>query len=168
MKFEHIELVMLPLEEWKAARIIRFWFKELTCKCIGTIVYTRPFSKDCNMNSTDIIDDSIFMAVQNRYPDAHLFKKDLVWENSYENIERCYTGGRPKTDLTIRMTPAIDPDMMPKFVGKTIYAYDIHLNIFLDYIGDSKNIPSDIFVTKSFPYEDDIVFSRECANVLSL
>ena len=137
MSTEHIELVMLPAHEWKAARIIRFWFKELMCECGGTIVYTRPFSATCNMNNIDIIDECIFKAVQNRYPNAQIFKNDLAWENSYENIQRCYNGGRPTTNLTIRMTPAIDPDMMPKLIGKTLYAYDIHLNIFLDYSGSS-------------------------------
>lgn len=44
MTIPKVQLVMLPLSNWKVARVIRFRFKHHLCDCGGTIVYTRPFT----------------------------------------------------------------------------------------------------------------------------
>ena len=44
MSTPNVQLVMLPIPDWKVARVIRFRFKHHLCDCGGTIVYTRPFT----------------------------------------------------------------------------------------------------------------------------
>lgn len=164
----NIQLVMLPIQDWKVARVIKFRFRDHLCDCGGTIVYTRPLTTTYNKNTLDIVDNSIFQAINNLYPNVQAYSEDLLWENSYSNIQKIYDGGRPKTKLTIRMTPSFEPDMLPKLVGQTVYAYDVCLHIFLDYIGDPKNIPSDLFTTQGFPYNEDQLFRTVTSELSTL
>lgn len=164
----NVQLVMLPISDWKVARVIKFRFKHHLCDCGGTIVYIRPFTMTYNKNTPDVIDTCILEAIENLYSNVQTYSEDLVWNNSYSNIQQIYNGCRPKTNLTIRMTPSFDPDMLPKLVGQTVYAYDVHLHIFLDYIGNAANIPLNIFTTQGFPYNDDPLFKSEAQQVLTL
>lgn len=162
-------LEALPVQEWKVAKIIRFRFRYHLCDCDGTVVYTRPFTTTYNKDTPDIIDNCILEAIKGQYSDIQTYSKHLIWNNDYSDIQKIYDGGRPKTRLTIRMSPSFDADMLPKLVGRTIYAYDVYLNIFLNYIGDDiKHIPSDIFTTQGFPYEQDKLFSTITSQISSL
>lgn len=134
MSTPNVQLVMLPIPDWKVARVIRFRFKHHLCDCGGTIVYTRPFTITYNKNTPDTIDTCILAAIQNLYSNVQTYNEDLVWNTSYSDMQTIYDGGRPKTDLTIRMTPSFDSAILPQLVGQTVYAYDIHLHIFLNYI----------------------------------
>lgn len=168
MSTPNVQLVMLPIPDWKVARVIRFRFKHHLCDCGGTIVYTRPFTITYNKNTPDTIDTCILAAIQNLYSNVQTYNEDLVWNTSYSNMQTIYDGGRPKTDLTIRMTPSFDSAILPQLVGQTVYAYDIHLHIFLNYIGDIANIPPVIFTTQVFPYNEDSLFKSNVQQILTL
>lgn len=78
---------MLPLSNWKVARVIRFRFKHHLCDCGGTIVYTRPFTTTYNKNTLDIIDSCILEAIENLYSNVQVYSEDLIWNTSYSNIQ---------------------------------------------------------------------------------
>ena len=168
MNRAHSQLVMLPSQDWKVVKIIKFRFVHHLCNCSGTIVYTRPLSQTYNKDTNDQIDACILQAIDHLYSGAQIHSDNLLWENQYRQIQQIYDGGRHKTTLTIRMIPDIDMEMMPKLTSQLIYAYDVNLNIFLDYLGDPKNIPSDVFMTGKFSYDDDKLFSEETQHILSL
>lgn len=168
MSIPKIQLVMLPLSDWKVARVIRFRFKHHLCDCGGTIVYTRPFTTTYNKNNLDKIDTCILEAIENLYTNVQVYSEDLIWNTSYSNIQTIYDGGRPKTNLTIRMTPSFDPDLLPKLEGCTVYAYDVNLHIFLNYIGDATNIPPEIFTTQGFPHNEDSFFQSNIQQIQTL
>ena len=168
MNGTHCQLVMLPSQDWKVVKIIKFRFVYHLCNCTGTIVYTRPLSQTYNKDSKDQIDECILQAIGHLYSGVQIDSDNLLWKNQYCQFQRIYDGGRPKTTLTIRMIPDIDVEMMPKFTSRFIYAYDVNLNIFLDYLEDQKNIPSEVFTTGKFSYNDDKLFSKEIQHILSL
>ena len=168
MTIPKVQLVMLPLSNWKVARVIRFRFKHHLCDCGGTIVYTRPFTTTYNKNSLDKIDTCILEAIENLYTNVQVYSEDLIWNTSYSNIQTIYDGGRPKTNLTIRMTPSFDSALLPQFVGHTVYAYDVNLHIFLNYIGDAANIPPEIFITQGFPHNEDSFFQSNIQQIQTL
>lgn len=168
MTIPKVQLVMLPLSNWKVARVIRFRFKHHLCDCGGTIVYTRPFTTTYNKNTLDIIDSCILEAIENLYSNVQVYSEDLIWNTSYSNIQTIYDGGRPKTNLTIRMTPSFDSALLPQFVGHTVYAYDVNLHIFLNYIGDAANIPPEIFITQGFPHNEDSFFQSNIQQIQTL
>lgn len=168
MTIPKVQLVMLPLSNWKVARVIRFRFKHHLCDCGGTIVYTRPFTITYNKNTLDIIDSCILEAIENLYSNVQVYSEDLIWNTSYSNIQTIYDGGRPKTNLTIRMTPSFDSALLPQFVGHTVYAYDVNLHIFLNYIGDAANIPPEIFITQGFPHNEDSFFQSNIQQIQTL
>lgn len=168
MTIPKVQLVMLPLSNWKVARVIRFRFKHHLCDCGGTIVYTRPFTTTYNKNSLDKIDTCFLEAIENLYTNVQVYSEDLIWNTSYSNIQTIYDGGRPKTNLTIRMTPSFDSALLPQFVGHTVYAYDVNLHIFLNYIGDAANIPPEIFITQGFPHNEDSFFQSNIQQIQTL
>ena len=168
MTIPKVQLVMLPLSNWKVARVIRFRFKHHLCDCGGTIVYTRPFTTTYNKNTLDIIDSCILEAIENLYSNVQVYSEDLIWNTSYSNIQTIYDGGRPKTKLTIRMTPSFDSALLPQFIGHTVYAYDVNLHIFLNYIGDAANIPPEIFITQGFPHNEDSFFQSNIQQIQTL
>ena len=168
MTIPKVQLVMLPLSNWKVARVIRFRFKHHLCDCGGTIVYTRPFTTTYNKNTLDIIDSCILEAIENLYSNVQVYSENLIWNTSYSNIQTIYDGGRPKTNLTIRMTPSFDSALLPQFVGHTVYAYDVNLHIFLNYIGDAANIPPEIFITQGFPHNEDSFFQSNIQQIQTL
>ena len=168
MTIPKVQLVMLPLSNWKVARVIRFRFKHHLCDCGGTIVYTRPITTTYNKNTLDIIDSCILEAIENLYSNVQVYSENLIWNTSYSNIQTIYDGGRPKTNLTIRMTPSFDSALLPQFVGHTVYAYDVNLHIFLNYIGDAANIPPEIFITQGFPHNEDSFFQSNIQQIQTL
>lgn len=168
MNVPKVQLVMLPIQNWEVAKIIRFRFREYLCDCDGTIVYTRPFTTTYNKDTSDIIDKCIFEAIKERYSDIQTCSKHLIWNDDYSDIQKIYAGGRPKTKLTIRMIPSIDTNMLPKLAGQSIYAYDVCLNVFLNYIGNPEHIPSDLFTIQGFPYDQDQLFSTLTPQVSTL
>lgn len=168
MSTPNVQLVMLPISDWKVARVIKFRFKHYLCDCRGTIVYTRPFTTTYNKNTPDIIDACILEAIKNLYSNVQTYNKDLRWNTSHSDMQMIYDGGRPKINLTIRMIPSFDPAVLSQLVEQIVYAYDIRLHIFLDYIGNIANLPSDIFTTQEFPYNDDSLFKSNAQQVLTL
>lgn len=134
----------------------------------GTIVYTRPFTTTYNKNTLDIIDSCILEAIENLYSNVQVYSENLIWNTSYSNIQTIYDGGRPKTNLTIRMTPSFDSALLPQFVGHIVYAYDVNLHIFLNYIGDAANIPPEIFITQGFPHNEDSFFQSNIQQIQTL
>ena len=97
-----------------------------------------------------------------------VYSEDLIWNTSYSDIQTIYDGGRPKTNLTIRMTPSFDSALLPQFVGHAVYAYDVNLHIFLNYIGDAANIPPEIFITQGFPHNEDSFFQSNIQQIQTL
>ena len=111
---------------------------------------------------------TILEAIENLYSNVQVYSEDLIWNTSYSNIQTIYDGGRPKTNLTIRMTPSFDSALLPQFVGHTVYAYDVNLHIFLNYIGDAANIPPEIFITQGFPHNEDSFFQSNIQQIQTL
>lgn len=97
-----------------------------------------------------------------------IYSEDLIWNTSYSDIQTIYDGGRPKTNLTIRMTPSFDPDLLPQLEGCVVYAYDVNLHIFLNYIDDVANIPPEIFTTQGFPHNEDSFFQSNIQQIQTL
>ncbi len=168
MTIPKVQLVMLPLSNWKVARVIRFRFKHHLCDCGGTIVYTRPFTITYNKNTPDTIDTCILAAIQNLYTNVQTYNENLVWDTSYSDMQTIYAGGRPKTNLIIRMTPSFETDLLPQLEGCTVYAYNVNLHIFLNYIGDAANIPPEIFITQGFPHNEDSFFQSNIQQIQTL
>lgn len=161
-------IVMLPFEKWKVARIIKFRFRDHLCDCDGAVIYIRPFTTTYNIENQDIVDNCICEAIKASYSDCQILSKSLEWEHSYSDLTQVYDGGRPKSSLTIRMTPSLSPDLLPKLVGQYFYAYDFKFNVFLDFIGNQENIPQTIFLTHGFPYNEHHLFNTTLDEIETL
>lgn len=102
------------------------------------------------------------------YTNVQTYNENLVWDTSYSDMQTIYAGGRPKTNLIIRMTPSFETDLLPQLEGCTVYAYNVNLHIFLNYIGDAANIPPEIFITQGFPHNEDSFFQSNIQQIQTL
>lgn len=75
---------------------------------------------------------------------------------------------RPKIDLTIRMIPEISVDDYNRYVDQVFYAYDYHIRLLLDYLGNESECLKDFLTTTSFPMDETGSIERGAINVESL
>lgn len=165
---EQIRIKMLPIEQWQEARIIKFRYTHLDQSCNATIVYYLPLNVNGDNHDNNQICDCLVEALKNMFGEIHVWKKVVAFDNIKSEMQKVYDGGRPKVHLVVRMIPEIPVADYPKFYGKDIYAYDYHLNIQLDYLGNLDKYNKDLQITVPFQLgqEANIAWGMESVETL--
>ena len=165
---EQVVISLLPEDQWQLARVIRFRYTHIDRPCNATVVYFLPFELVGAKHDLDLIDDRITDSLRSCFGEVSIFKRDVMFTTVKENLKIVHDGGRPKISLVIRMTPEIPVSEYPNYVGKTIYAYDYHLNIFLDYIGQIGEYSKDLLITVPYPLTKENTISWGANNIETL
>lgn len=165
---EHIRIKMLPAEQWQEARIIKFRYTHLDRPCNATVVYYLPFEVYGGKHNKDLICERIIESLKNLFGEVNVWKRDVAFDNIKGEIQQIYDGGRPKVNLVVRMIPEIPVEEYSNYYGKDIYAYDYHLNIQLDYLGQLDKYNKDLLITAPFQLgnEADIAWGADSIETL--
>lgn len=163
-----IQISMLPVEQWQIARILRFRYTHIDRPCNATIVYFLPFEGCGDKHDKEIIEQCLYTALKAVFGDMHIIKRDLIFNTTKDEMMKIYDGGRPRINLTIRMTPDIPVEQYSKYSGKTIFAYDYHINVFLDYLGNIDSFNKDLLITSPFSLDDEKTIAWGADNIESL
>ena len=156
---EQVEISLLPENEWQLARVIRFRYTHIDRPCNATVVYFLPFELNGIKHDKDLIDDRIIESLRSCFGEVSVFKRDVLFTTVKDNLKILHDGGRPKVNLIVRMTPEIPVNDYPNYVGKTVYAYDYHVNIHLDYIGQLDEFHKDLLITVPYPLNQEKTIS---------
>ena len=152
---EPLRISMLPIEQWQEAVIIKFRYTYLAQSCNATIVYYLPIEVLPESHDRKMIHERIENALRNIFGEIYVWKRDVAFDNIKGELKQVYDGGRPKVSLVLRMIPEIPVDDYQKYYGKEIYAYDYHLNIHLDYLGQLDQYTKDLLITGPFQFEQE-------------
>lgn len=152
---EPIIISMLPIEKWQEAVIIKFRYTHLNHPCNATIVYYLPIDTYDVRHDRGIILDRILESLRNLFGEVYYWKRNVAFDNIKGDLKKIYDGGRPIVNMVLRLIPEIPVDDYPKYYGKDIFAYDYHLNIHLDYIGELDQYSKDLLITFPFQLEQE-------------
>ncbi len=159
---------MLPIEQWQEAVIIKFRYTYLSKPCNATIVYYLPIEVCAERHDRKVILDRIVDSLQNMFGETHVLKRNVAFDNIKEELKQIYDGGRTKVNLVLRMVPDIPVDDYPKYLGKELFAYDYHLNIHLDYLGQLDQYTKDLLITAPFQLDQEKNISWGANNIETL
>lgn len=115
---EHIEISMLPENEWQLARVLRFKYTHIDRPCNATVTYFLPFELNGVKHDTDLIDDRIVEFLKSCFNEVSVFKRDVLFTTVKDNFKAVYDGGCPNVKLVVRMTPDIPVDQFPYYIGR--------------------------------------------------
>lgn len=159
---------MLPIEQWQEAVIIKFRYTYLDQPCHATIVYYLPIEVLGERHDRGIILDRIVESLQNIFGETHVWKRNVAFDDLKEELKMIYDGGRPKVNLVLRMVPEISEDDYSKYCGNVFFAYDYHLNIHLDYLGQLNQYTKDLLITAPFQLSEENIIEWGADNIESL
>ena len=159
---------MLPIDKWQEAVIINFRYTYLTQPCNASIVYYLPIEVYGEQHDREVLLRRIVDSLKNHFGEIHAWKRDVAFDNIKGELKQMFDGGRPKVSLVLRMIPEIPVDDYPKYQGKEIFAYDYHLNIHLDYLGQLDQYTKDLLITAPFQLEQEKNIAWGADNIESL
>ena len=165
---EPIVISMLPIEQWQEAVIIKFRYNFLAQPCNATIVYYLPIEVYGERHDRELILKRIVNSLQNIFGETHAWKRNVAFDYLKGELKQIYDGGRPKVNLVLRMVPDIPVDDYSRYVGKDLFAYDFHLHIYLDYLGQLDQYTKDLLLTATFQLNQEPNISWGADNIESL
>lgn len=165
---EPLRISMLPIEQWQEAVIIKFRYTYLAQPCNATIVYYFPIEILPERHDREMILDRIVDSLKKLFGEIHFWKRKVAFDNIKEEMKQVYDGGKPKVSLVLRMIPEIPVDDYSKYYEKEIFAYDYHLNIHLDYLGQLDQYTKDLLITSSFQFDQEKNIAWGAENIESL
>lgn len=165
---EPIVISMLPIEQWQEEVIIKFRYTYLAHPCNATIVYYLPIEVYGERHNRELILEIIENSLQNIFGETHVWKRNVAFDNLKGELKQIYDGGRPKVNLVLRMVPDIPVDDYSRYVGKNLFAYDYHLHIHLDYLGQLDQYTKDLLITAPFQLDQERNISWGADNIESL
>ena len=163
-----IIIKMLPIELWKEAVIIKFRYTYLEQPCNATIVYSLPIEFPTEKHDREMILDRIVDSLRKIFGEIQVWKRKVAFENIKGELKEIYDGGRPIVNLVLRMIPEIPVEDYPMYCGKEIFAYDYHLNIHLDYLGQLDQYARHLLITGPFQLGQDCDIAWGADNIESL
>ena len=136
--------------------------------CNATAVFFLPLVLHSKQYNVEIIKNCIINALKECGDNLKSVERTVAFEHIKEDMVKVYDGSRPKIDLTVRMIPEISIDDYSKYVGRIFYAYDYHIRLFLDYLGDESECLKGFLTTTSFPLDDTESIEWGSINIESL
>jgi len=129
--FEQKDLKVL-----KVIRIVGPYWNLFT----GFILYSRPFSKTYNSDTSDLLDIEILNAIKKQFPDSNLvINKEIFFVEEYESIKKMYSNGHA-FDFTITFLPQVSHGTLNELLEKKIYGYSQKFPIRLMFHANNEKI----------------------------
>ncbi|MDR2010945.1 MAG: helix-turn-helix transcriptional regulator [Bacteroidales bacterium] len=144
-------LRFLDESEWSILKIITLNIPTQYGKQdVSYFMYKRPFASNYKMTPNsepinffdeyprqkdypqDEIDNLIFFAVKEKYPDSTLFNKLILTNTDRDHVNRLMDP--PTEEGKITLTPFITPDVLKSNPGTVYYRYEIPLKLYTSFL----------------------------------